>query len=178
MSELLLPEIEPTRLPVEEVLAIQNLAMSAVRNQARRPDRTQRAPRRHGFTLYRDSGGRVGSGEIDTFMTVRVARQDFRQWMMKIAFRELQLTHERRYSNYLEEYTFSWVGKEHCWGDKRTVETFHRIIDTFHNPETQTITDFTQLSRSIATYPLEVEDCDVLTNRMLEIVATPSIRAA
>lgn len=171
MSETSIHLEEVPALRVDEVLAVQALAMGYVRAQARRVHISDAEPRRHRFALYQNSGGRVGTGETDMFLAVSAGKTDFRQWSMRISFLEMALTHERRYSNYREIYEFDWYDQDYCWGTKKNIEIYNRITGSYNDPVTGKLLDVIESDISTQAYAIESADCDELCDRMLTLTS-------
>lgn len=169
--------IDPPILPIEEITAVRDVAMTYVRKNARsvtrRPDE-----RAHRFVLYDDSGGAIGSGLTDTFLSVAVRKVESRRHRMRISFLELLLTEERRYSNMREVYCFDWHDdSDIVTARKKVTENLGKIVSTGLS-EDGSLSDLVVPEVKERIYAIEPEDCDMLCDRMLEVTESVRQRAA
>ena len=155
-------------LPVREAEAVRDLAMTDIRDYARKVNVSKSYEKTaHRFVFYDDSKGQVGSGLTDTFMAVSIAKKERRFQSMRISFLELILKHNRRYSNYREVYAFDWF-KDRVFAHKTTTEILGSMA-LIENPLTHKNEGVLFQERFESVLPLEPDDCDELCGRMLTI---------
>jgi hypothetical protein len=172
------PEIllaQAAELPVGEVEALRDFAMTYVRGHARQvvADKNARA---HRFVLLDESGGQVGSDEVDTYLSVSVSKRE-RLQRMRVSFLELILSEERRYSNSREVYYFDWQPDGVVYARRRVIDIFGRIISTGLNEE-GLVEDLVIPEIVDRTFPIAVADCDALCDRMLAVTESVRQKAA
>lgn len=168
MSEIIPEYYELPSIPVEEVLAIQSLAMSTVRERARRV-RVQDSI--HRFVIYDSSAGPIGSNGLDTFLSVSVGKKDFRWWQMSVSFLSLLMNHKLRYSNTRELYRFDWDAEGHCSGIKFFYDNHNPVIETLPSlTDDKKVVDIIQPRAMMWSRPVDANECDELCDRMLQII--------
>lgn len=113
--------MEP-RLDIDDILAVQTLAMGFLRWRARRRLHDEQN-QKHGFVML-DSDGPVPlstediyDGSVDTYMGCLVRKLSFDQWTMRVSFVTNERTEDRRAELSRQVYAFDWLknGNRMAW---------------------------------------------------------------
>lgn len=159
--------LDAPKLGIEDVLAIQSLAMITLRNQARI---AKRAERMHRFMIYDaiPAEEEYGSEMEECFLGVCVGRVAPRNWTMRVSFLKLDLSEKFLYSNTRELYRFDWNANGDCFGEKATYVHFGEITGRQFSSTGEIIDDVT-FHKVRASNLIGVDECDELGERMLDV---------
>lgn len=154
-------------LEVREALALQSLIM---RYALPRATKIKDLGGMYRFTLYKSPGPEVGigSGEHLTLMGVCLGRTMLNTRTMRVSFLHMDLTPERRFSNYRELYRLDWMTrKDYCIGTMKTYSHHGEIQDSFVDDaglrQSEVVAHISKEE-----YPMSIEHCDELAEKLLE----------
>lgn len=148
-------ELMEPRVSMEDILAVQSLAMGYLSRRART---SRNHNRHHGFAMYDREGlddDQLYDGSEDSYMSCLVKKVGYDQWRMRVSFLTMTMSEETKHDARREDYAFDWLknGNRMAW-----TWTKYRISDPAGN-RIETICDVR---------PTEAVECESLKLRMLE----------
>jgi hypothetical protein len=171
--------VPETMLQEQEAMAVRDLAMTLFRPLAKREViKQENETKKRGFVVYLDSGENIGSGAVDEYLGVVIAKEPQRSWRMKISFLEYILTEEARYSNFREIYDFECRQHLGCTALKKNITVDVPIISSRSDLKTKAVIDTVQPNRLVSIQPMTTKDCDILSNRMLDFYRKEEMSAS
>lgn len=165
MGELLNADQE--FLPIDEVRAIQSLAMGVLSEKARRKVFKDKMT---GYVLYESTGEPMGSNAVDTFMGVISKKPAINYWQFTVSFLSGMMNDRLRYSNTRELYRFNWNNLGCCVGTKILTDNYNPVVSTRYDIESGII-DTVEPNIESWWRPIDVADFDDLSERMLHTAA-------
>lgn len=183
------PEIELTqdvlpRVPLQDVLDIQSLAMGTVRpiSQTRR---SSIDPKFTGFVLLHETSpraqnvgdliqmpdeyGEYDDFDIDTYLGVIVRKPQPREWRLTVSFLQYALKDDERFSNVRDMYRFEWRrGDDEALGTRRIIRSVGKALEN-EQVDTDNALSFehaVQSTRTTEVAPVWKEDCVELRNKI------------
>lgn len=163
-------------IPVDEVRAIQALAMGSLSKQARtRLDDEKMS----GFVLYDNPvpSELIGTSAVDVFMGVVSRKMEYDYWQFTVSFLTMMNSDELRHSNTRELYRFNWNNQGRCVGTKILTDNYHPIVNTRYDTERGLI-DTVQPHIKSWWYGLHDNDCAQLADRMLAVAEATRLTKA
>lgn len=154
-------EIMTPRITLEDILAVQSLAMGFLRFRAR-TRRNNSSEHRHGFSMYEPGTGDVRAvediydGTVDAYLTCSVRKVEYDQWRMRVSFLSMLMTKETKRMNVRENYEFDWLrnGNRMAWAwtvQTDQTESGKTVLETYN------------------VHPIETDEIDEVRVRMVDM---------
>ena len=175
------------RVPVQDVLDIQSLAMGTVLPLAR-TRRTGTEPRVTGFVLLHETNPNVQhpsdviqmpneygeyehEADVDTYLGVIVRKPHPRQWRLTVSFLQYMLTEADRLTNTRDIYRFEWRrGEEEALGTRRVIRSVGEVsaADMIIEPERLSFDRTVRRGHSIERSIVTSDDCQQLRAKIAQ----------
>lgn len=109
-------DILQSRLTIEDIFAVQALAMGCIRMRAR--TRISDYPnKRYGFSMYDKATDSLDDGSEDQYLTCLVKKVSYDQWRMRVSFLSMYMNEETKRMSVRDDYLFDWLknGNNMAW---------------------------------------------------------------